>query len=146
MITATLPDPTGYGRILRDADGSVSGIVEQKDATDEQLAITEINSGIYAFEAAVLRKALAQVGTDNAQGEKYLTDVLAIARTEGLRVGAHLIRGPVADRGRQRPGAARPARRRAEPPDRRGLDAPGRHRGRPGHDLDRRRRRPWAAT
>jgi bifunctional UDP-N-acetylglucosamine pyrophosphorylase / glucosamine-1-phosphate N-acetyltransferase len=91
VITATLPDPTGYGRILRDADGSVSGIVEQKDATDEQLAITEINSGIYAFEATVLRKALAQVGTDNAQGEKYLTDVLAIARTEGLRVGAHLI-------------------------------------------------------
>ena len=91
VITATLPDPTGYGRILRDADGSVSGIVEQKDATDEQLEITEINSGIYAFEATVLRKALAQVGTDNAQGEKYLTDVLAIARTEGLRVGAHLI-------------------------------------------------------
>jgi bifunctional UDP-N-acetylglucosamine pyrophosphorylase/glucosamine-1-phosphate N-acetyltransferase len=91
VITATLPDPTGYGRILRDPDGSVAGIVEQKDATDEQRAITEINSGIYAFEATVLRKALAQVGTDNAQGEKYLTDVLAIARGEGLRVGAHLI-------------------------------------------------------
>jgi bifunctional UDP-N-acetylglucosamine pyrophosphorylase / glucosamine-1-phosphate N-acetyltransferase len=91
VITATLPDPTGYGRILRDADGSVAGIVEQKDATEQQRAITEINSGIYAFEATVLRKALAQVGTDNAQGEKYLTDVLAIARAEGLRVGAHLI-------------------------------------------------------
>jgi bifunctional UDP-N-acetylglucosamine pyrophosphorylase / glucosamine-1-phosphate N-acetyltransferase len=91
VVTATLADPTGYGRILRDADGSVAGIVEQKDATEQQRAITEINSGIYAFEATVLRKALAQVGTDNVQGEKYLTDVLAIARAEGLRVGAHLI-------------------------------------------------------
>jgi bifunctional UDP-N-acetylglucosamine pyrophosphorylase/glucosamine-1-phosphate N-acetyltransferase len=91
VITATLPDATGYGRILRAADGSVAGIVEQKDATDAQLEISEVNSGTYAFDAAVLRKALAQVGTDNAQGEKYLTDVLGIARGEGLRVSAHLI-------------------------------------------------------
>ena len=91
VITATLPDPSGYGRILRAADGSVAGIVEHKDATDAQLEITEVNSGLYAFDAAVLRKALAQVGTDNAQGEKYLTDVLAIARAEGLLVSAHLI-------------------------------------------------------
>ncbi|MHB8185608.1 MAG: bifunctional UDP-N-acetylglucosamine diphosphorylase/glucosamine-1-phosphate N-acetyltransferase GlmU [Dermatophilaceae bacterium] len=91
VITATLPDPTGYGRILRAADGSVAAIVEQKDATDAQLEITEINSGLYAFDAVVLRKALAQVGTDNAQGEKYLTDVLAIARAEGLLVSAHLV-------------------------------------------------------
>ncbi|MGA8979256.1 MAG: bifunctional UDP-N-acetylglucosamine diphosphorylase/glucosamine-1-phosphate N-acetyltransferase GlmU [Pedococcus sp.] len=91
VITAHLADPTGYGRILRDADGGVEGIVEQKDATDEQRAITEINSGIYAFDAAVLRKALAEVGTDNSQGEKYLTDVLAIARAAGGRVSAHLI-------------------------------------------------------
>ncbi|MHB8274118.1 MAG: bifunctional UDP-N-acetylglucosamine diphosphorylase/glucosamine-1-phosphate N-acetyltransferase GlmU [Dermatophilaceae bacterium] len=91
VITATLPDPTGYGRILRAADGSVAAIVEQKDATDAQLEITEINSGLYAFDAVVLRKALAQVGTDNAQGEKYLTDVLAIARAEGLPVSAHLV-------------------------------------------------------
>jgi bifunctional UDP-N-acetylglucosamine pyrophosphorylase/glucosamine-1-phosphate N-acetyltransferase len=91
VITAHLEDPTGYGRILRDADGSVAGIVEQKDASDEQRAITEINSGIYAFDAAVLRTALAHVGTDNAQGEKYLTDVLAIARAGGGRVSAHVI-------------------------------------------------------
>ena len=91
MITAHLDDPTGYGRILRDADGGVEGIVEQKDATDEQRAITEINSGIYAFDAAVLVEALGKVGTDNAQGEKYLTDVLAIARKAGGRVSAHLI-------------------------------------------------------
>jgi bifunctional UDP-N-acetylglucosamine pyrophosphorylase/glucosamine-1-phosphate N-acetyltransferase len=91
VITATLPDPTGYGRIIRGADGSVAGIVEHKDATDGQREITEINSGLYAFDAAVLRKALAQVGTDNVQGEKYLTDVLGIARSEGLKVSAHLI-------------------------------------------------------
>ena len=91
VITAHLADPTGYGRILRGADDGVEGIVEQKDATEEQRAITEINSGIYAFDAAVLVDALAQVGTDNAQGEKYLTDVLAIARKAGGRVSAHLI-------------------------------------------------------
>ena len=89
VITATLPDSFGYGRILRAADGSVAGIVEQKDATEAQLEITEINSGLYAFDAAALRKALARVGTDNVQGEKYLTDVLGIVRSDGLRVSAH---------------------------------------------------------
>src|SRR5450631_879936 len=91
VITATLADPSGYGRILRGADGSVEGIVEQKDATDAQRDITEINSGLYAFDAATLRNALTQVGTDNAQGEKYLTDVLGIVRRQGLRVSAYLI-------------------------------------------------------
>jgi bifunctional UDP-N-acetylglucosamine pyrophosphorylase / glucosamine-1-phosphate N-acetyltransferase len=91
VITATLADPSGYGRILRAADGSVAGIVEQKDATDAQGEIEEINSGLYAFDLAVLRAALTQVGTDNAQGEKYLTDVLGIVRAQGLRVSAHLI-------------------------------------------------------
>ena len=91
VITANLANPTGYGRILRGADDSVEGIVEHKDATQEQLAITEINSGIYAFDAQVLRDALEHVTTDNSQGEKYLTDVLAIARSAGRRVAAHLI-------------------------------------------------------
>ena len=91
VITATLPDSFGYGRILRAGDGSVAGIVEQKDATDAQCEITEINSGLYAFDAAVLRAALSQVGTDNVQGEKYLTDVLAIIRSQGLLVSAHLV-------------------------------------------------------
>jgi bifunctional UDP-N-acetylglucosamine pyrophosphorylase/glucosamine-1-phosphate N-acetyltransferase len=91
VITAHLDNPQGYGRIVRDADGGVAGIVEQKDATDEERAITEINSGIYAFDLGVLRDALAQVGTDNAQGEKYLTDVLRIARESGQGVSAHVI-------------------------------------------------------
>ncbi|ATE52427.1 MULTISPECIES: bifunctional UDP-N-acetylglucosamine diphosphorylase/glucosamine-1-phosphate N-acetyltransferase GlmU [Actinosynnema] len=88
VLTAVLDDPTGYGRILRDADGSVLGIVEQKDADEAQRAITEINSGVYAFDAVVLRDALSRLGTDNAQGELYLTDVLGIARGDGGRVGA----------------------------------------------------------
>ena len=91
VITAHLDNPTGYGRILRGAGGDVEGIVEQKDATPDQVAITEINSGIYAFDAQVLQQALGKVGTDNAQGEKYLTDVLSIARASGGRVSAHLI-------------------------------------------------------
>ena len=76
VITAHLDNPSGYGRILRAPNGDVEGIVEQKDATLDQHAITEINSGIYAFDAEVLQQALGKVGTDNAQGEKYLTDVL----------------------------------------------------------------------
>src|SRR6478735_5564990 len=91
VITSTLADPTGYGRVIRGAGGHVEAIVEQKDATDDQRAIREVNSGLYAFDAAVLREALAEVGTDNAQGEKYLTDVVAIARSRGLAVDAHLV-------------------------------------------------------
>ncbi|GAB48669.1 bifunctional UDP-N-acetylglucosamine diphosphorylase/glucosamine-1-phosphate N-acetyltransferase GlmU [Mobilicoccus pelagius] len=90
VMTANVDDPTGYGRILRDEAGDVTGIVEQKDASAEQQAITEINSGIYAFDGALLRESLAEVGTDNAQGEKYLTDVLAIARSRGRRVAAYV--------------------------------------------------------
>ena len=89
VVTARVPDPTGYGRVIRDVDGQVERIVEQKDATDDERAITEVNSGIYAFEATLLTQALAGLGTDNAQGEKYLTDVLALARAAGHRVGAH---------------------------------------------------------
>ena len=88
VLTAVLDDATGYGRILRAADGSVTGIREHKDATDTERDIREINSGIYAFDAAVLRDSLAHVTTDNAQGEKYLTDVLSLARAAGGRVAA----------------------------------------------------------
>ncbi|HEX2705230.1 MAG TPA: NTP transferase domain-containing protein, partial [Candidatus Lustribacter sp.] len=91
VITAELDDPTGYGRVVRDHAGGVLGIVEHKDATEEQRAIREVSSGIWAFDLEVLRAALAQVGTDNSQGEKYLTDVLAIARSAGLSTAAHHI-------------------------------------------------------
>jgi bifunctional UDP-N-acetylglucosamine pyrophosphorylase / glucosamine-1-phosphate N-acetyltransferase len=91
VVTGHVADPTGYGRIIRDSDGAVATIVEQKDATEAERLVTEINSGIYAFDVAVLREALAQVGTDNAQGEKYLTDVIGIARAAGRPVRAHVI-------------------------------------------------------
>ncbi|HEY0804018.1 MAG TPA: bifunctional UDP-N-acetylglucosamine diphosphorylase/glucosamine-1-phosphate N-acetyltransferase GlmU [Pseudonocardiaceae bacterium] len=88
VLTSVVADPTGYGRIIRDGDGMVTGIVEQADATEAQRAIAEINSGVYAFDAGVLRQALAQLSTDNAQGELYLTDVLGIARAAGRLIGA----------------------------------------------------------
>ncbi|AKK02721.1 bifunctional UDP-N-acetylglucosamine diphosphorylase/glucosamine-1-phosphate N-acetyltransferase GlmU [Corynebacterium epidermidicanis] len=82
VLTATLDSPTGYGRIVRDAEG-VEAIVEEKDASDEQRAITEINSGVYAFDAALLRESVTKLDTNNAQGEFYLTDVVGIARRQG---------------------------------------------------------------
>ncbi|MGN6611741.1 MAG: bifunctional UDP-N-acetylglucosamine diphosphorylase/glucosamine-1-phosphate N-acetyltransferase GlmU [Angustibacter sp.] len=88
VLTAHVDDATGYGRVIRDADGQVARIVEQKDADEAERAVREINSGIYAFDAAVLHEALDQVTTDNAQGEMYLTDVLGIARAAGRRVSA----------------------------------------------------------
>ncbi|MBV1945661.1 bifunctional UDP-N-acetylglucosamine diphosphorylase/glucosamine-1-phosphate N-acetyltransferase GlmU [Streptomyces sp. BV129] len=89
VLTAEVPDATGYGRIVRDAaSGAVTAIVEHKDATDSQRAIREINSGVFAFDGALLAQALKQVRTDNSQGEEYLTDVLGILRAAGHRVGA----------------------------------------------------------
>ncbi|KNH16558.1 bifunctional N-acetylglucosamine-1-phosphate uridyltransferase/glucosamine-1-phosphate acetyltransferase [Arthrobacter sp. ZBG10] len=88
VLTAVLADAAGYGRILRAADGTVTGIREHKDASADELLIREVNSGIYAFDAAVLRDALGHVTTNNAQGEKYLTDVLGLAREAGGRVAA----------------------------------------------------------
>ncbi|WP_280905016.1 bifunctional UDP-N-acetylglucosamine diphosphorylase/glucosamine-1-phosphate N-acetyltransferase GlmU [Streptomyces sp. MAA16] len=89
VLTAEVPDATGYGRIVRDdATGAVTGIVEHKDATDAQRAIREINSGVFAFDGQLLADALKKVRTDNSQGEEYLTDVLGILREAGHRVGA----------------------------------------------------------
>ncbi|MFE1318912.1 bifunctional UDP-N-acetylglucosamine diphosphorylase/glucosamine-1-phosphate N-acetyltransferase GlmU [Kitasatospora phosalacinea] len=88
VLTARVPDATGYGRILRGPDGAVAAIVEHKDATAGQLAVDEINSGVFAFDAKLLALALSLVGTDNVQGEEYLTDTLEILRREGHRVGA----------------------------------------------------------
>jgi bifunctional UDP-N-acetylglucosamine pyrophosphorylase / glucosamine-1-phosphate N-acetyltransferase len=88
VLTAVVPDPTGYGRVVRDSHRAVARIVEQKDATEEELAIREINSGVYAFQADALRGGLGRLDTDNAQGELYLTDVVAHARAAGGRVGA----------------------------------------------------------
>ncbi|MEU9982006.1 bifunctional UDP-N-acetylglucosamine diphosphorylase/glucosamine-1-phosphate N-acetyltransferase GlmU [Streptomyces sp. NPDC050856] len=89
VLTAEVPDSTGYGRIVRDAGtGAVTAIVEHKDATEEQRAVREINSGVFAFDGRLLADALGKVRTDNSQGEEYLTDVLGILREAGHRVGA----------------------------------------------------------
>ncbi|MEU8749624.1 bifunctional UDP-N-acetylglucosamine diphosphorylase/glucosamine-1-phosphate N-acetyltransferase GlmU [Streptomyces chartreusis] len=89
VLTAEVPDATGYGRIVRDgASGAVTAIVEHKDATESQRAIREINSGVFAFDGQLLADALGKVRTDNSQGEEYLTDVLGILREAGHRVGA----------------------------------------------------------
>lgn len=94
VLTAVVADPAGYGRILRDEKGTVTGIVETRDATEEQLEIDEINSGVYAFDAAVLAKGLTRLSTDNSQGELYLTDVLTHACADGLSVGALVVDDP----------------------------------------------------
>lgn len=89
VLTAEVPDATGYGRIVRDeVSGAVTEIVEHKDATEVQRAIREINSGVFAFDGQLLADALGKVRTDNSQGEEYLTDVLGILRAAGHRVGA----------------------------------------------------------
>ncbi|MFB7866298.1 bifunctional UDP-N-acetylglucosamine diphosphorylase/glucosamine-1-phosphate N-acetyltransferase GlmU [Streptomyces sp. NPDC056069] len=88
VLTAEVADSTGYGRIVRDASGAVTAIVEHKDASDGQRAIREINSGVFAFDGVLLADALGKLRTDNSQGEEYLTDVLSILREAGHRVGA----------------------------------------------------------
>ncbi|MCT2086295.1 bifunctional UDP-N-acetylglucosamine diphosphorylase/glucosamine-1-phosphate N-acetyltransferase GlmU [Microbacterium enclense] len=90
LLTASVDDPRGYGRVIRDDARGVRRIVEQKDATEAEAAVTEINVGVYVFRAAPLREQLARVGTANAQGEKYLTDVVALLRDAELGVAASL--------------------------------------------------------
>ncbi|GAA1529087.1 bifunctional UDP-N-acetylglucosamine diphosphorylase/glucosamine-1-phosphate N-acetyltransferase GlmU [Nocardioides humi] len=89
ILSGIVADPSGYGRIVRDGDGVVQAIVEEKDASDEQRAITEINSGILAFDAAFLAEAIGRIGNDNAKGEYYLTDAVGLARSAGRVVTAH---------------------------------------------------------
>jgi bifunctional UDP-N-acetylglucosamine pyrophosphorylase / glucosamine-1-phosphate N-acetyltransferase len=94
LITATPSDPTGYGRILRDQRGHVIGVVEQKDATPEEQALNEINAGIYCGPADFFREATAGLGTKNAQGEYYLTDIVAKA---AATIGVSAIEADVRD-------------------------------------------------
>jgi len=94
MLTMVLPDPTGYGRVVRNADGAVERVVETKkpgDATPAELEIREVNAGVYAFAGGQLLDALGEVRADNAQGELYLPDVLPILRARGRVVRAHIV-------------------------------------------------------
>lgn len=89
ILTAQADDPTGYGRIIRDHIGIVEKIVEQKDTTPEEALVQEINTGTYCFDNRALFDALSKVGTDNAQGEYYLTDIIEILKEEGNTVAAY---------------------------------------------------------
>ncbi|WP_347345645.1 bifunctional UDP-N-acetylglucosamine diphosphorylase/glucosamine-1-phosphate N-acetyltransferase GlmU [Microbacterium sp.] len=88
MLTAVVEDPHGYGRVIRGIDHSVTRIVEQKDATDDEAAVTEINAGVYVFQAEPLRAHIGLIGTANAQGERYLTDMIGLLHASRLTVGA----------------------------------------------------------
>lgn len=88
LLTVTLPDPTGYGRILRDAEGKITGIVEQKDATAEQLQVNEANTGMMLAQGKALKRWLNALSNDNAQGEYYLTDIVAMAAQEGVQIAS----------------------------------------------------------
>lgn len=98
VLTTVLDDPTGYGRIIRDSEGNVLRIVEQKDANSSELAVHEVNTSVYVFDAAVLSKAIANLKSDNAQGEFYLTDALETAKQDGA-VGAFAAPDPLSVEG-----------------------------------------------
>jgi bifunctional UDP-N-acetylglucosamine pyrophosphorylase/glucosamine-1-phosphate N-acetyltransferase len=94
VLSVHLKDPSGYGRVIRDTESKFQQIVEQKDATDEQRRVTEINSGIYCFDTKKLYAALSRVGNNNAQGEYYLTDVPQILSDEGETIAIHVCDDP----------------------------------------------------
>ncbi|OBS09555.1 bifunctional UDP-N-acetylglucosamine diphosphorylase/glucosamine-1-phosphate N-acetyltransferase GlmU [Acidihalobacter prosperus] len=89
LLTVTLPDPSGYGRIVRDDSGAVVGIVEERDADESQKALREVNTGIMAAPCARWADWLSRVGCDNAQGEYYLTDCIALAKADGVPIATH---------------------------------------------------------
>ncbi len=95
VLTAEMDDPTGYGRVIRDKAGQVMEIVEHKDASPDQLAIMEVNTGVYCFSGPKLFSGLKEVTPSNAQGEYYLTDVLAILKQKGEKVGAVKVGDPL---------------------------------------------------
>jgi bifunctional UDP-N-acetylglucosamine pyrophosphorylase/glucosamine-1-phosphate N-acetyltransferase len=98
LLTARVADPTGYGRVVRDADG-VTAVIEHKDADAQTLLIDEVATSVYAFDAARLREALGQLTTDNVQREQYLPDVVGLHRQAGLRVSALVAADPDETRG-----------------------------------------------
>ena len=91
VLTGEVANPFGYGRVIRDPEGAVTAIVEEKDATPEQAAVREINSGIFAFDGDFLAEALGAITNDNAKGEYYLTDVVEVAHGLSRTVGAYPI-------------------------------------------------------
>lgn len=97
VLSAIVDDPTGYGRIVRDADGNFTKIVEQKDGTEEELQCNEINSGMYIFNSEALSASLELLSNDNAAGEYYLTDTIALIKKIGLKTSAMAVTGSKVD-------------------------------------------------
>ena len=93
VLSAIVDDPTGYGRIIRDADGNFTKIVEQKDGSEEELLVNEINSGMYIFNSEALSASLELLSNDNAAGEYYLTDTIALIKKIGLKSSAMPVTG-----------------------------------------------------
>ena len=91
VLSAVMADPTGYGRILRGRNGRVSAIVEERDASESERGIDEVNTSIYCFDQTLLAPAMRRIGAHNAQGEYYLTDVIAILAEAGHAIGSHVI-------------------------------------------------------
>ncbi len=89
LLSGRVADPFGYGRVVRDDAGAVAAVVEERDATEEERRITEVNSGVYAFDGAFLSDAVHRLTNDNAKQEYYLTDVVGLAVADGVGVGAH---------------------------------------------------------
>ena len=143
MATMELDDPTGYGRVVRDKHGNVESVVETKaegDATPEQLAIREVNTGVFAFDGGACSQALEQIDTDNAQGEHYLPDVLPMLhRGRQDRRGARGQR-PHAHARRQRPRRPAAVRKLAQQRIHDRACAQRRDDRRPRQHVDRRRR------
>lgn len=94
LLSATLDDPTGYGRVIRNSAGVVERVVEQADGTDEELAVTEVNTSIYCFKQNLLAPALRRITPNNAQGEYYLTDIIGVLRETGHPVRAWSVDDP----------------------------------------------------
>ena len=141
MLSTVLDDPSGYGRVVRDASGTVERVVETKeqgDSTPEERLITEVNTGIYAFQGHALREALPRLSADNAQGELYLPEVLDLLGSSGALVERSSSRTTTGAR-RQRPGGAGAGQQARAAGDPRAAHARGgRHRG-PRRHGDRRR-------
>ncbi len=144
MATMVLEDPRGYGRVVRAPDGTVERVVETKapgDATELELHIREVNTGVFAFDGRPLLEALAEVSADNAQGEHYLPDVLPILRAQDRTVGAHEVSDHSSHARSQRPGRAGRGDRAGATADPRAPHARRRDHHRAGVHRDRRRRR-----
>lgn len=95
VLTTVVKNPSGYGRIIRNSEGWLERIVEEKDACEEERLIREINTGIFCIKAPFLFEGLKKINRDNAQGEYYLTDLVEIARKMGLRCSAHMVSDPL---------------------------------------------------